>query len=108
MKFSVDHHFIYITVHADENKQQLQLYYKLMEDDLEEITKEWSVGLLVPVNLAEISNVDSPETATDILGPRNKNRKEEVHDLDSTSMKTASISAEQGGDGREIDGTEFE
>jgi hypothetical protein len=60
MKFSVDRHFIYITVRADEHKQQLQSYYKLMEDDLEEITKEWSVDLLVPVDPAEMSDVDSP------------------------------------------------
>jgi hypothetical protein len=45
MKFSVDHHFIYITVRGDEHKQQLQSYYKLTEDDLEEITKEWSTDI---------------------------------------------------------------
>jgi hypothetical protein len=40
-----------------------------MEDDLEEITKEWSVDLLVPVNPTEISDVDSPEATHDIPGP---------------------------------------
>jgi hypothetical protein len=41
MKFSVDRHFIYITPRADEHHQQLHSYYKLTEEDLEEITKEW-------------------------------------------------------------------
>jgi hypothetical protein len=69
MKFSVDRHFIYITTCTDENKQQLQSYYKLMEDDLEEITKEWSVDLLVPANPVKISDVDSLEEAHNIPGP---------------------------------------
>ena len=59
MKFSVDRHFIYITARVDEHKQQLQSYYKLTEDDLEEITKEWSVDLLIPANPVEMSDVDS-------------------------------------------------
>jgi hypothetical protein len=52
MKFSADRHFLYITTHADEHKQQLQSYYRLTEEDLEEITKEWSVDLLVPADPA--------------------------------------------------------
>jgi hypothetical protein len=44
MKFNVDHHFIYIIVCADEHKQQLQSYYKLKEEELEEIKKDWSSG----------------------------------------------------------------
>lgn len=40
MKFSADRHFIYITARSNEHKQQLQSYYKLTEEDLEEITKE--------------------------------------------------------------------
>jgi hypothetical protein len=103
MKFSMDRHFIYITACADEHKQQLQSYYKLMEDDLEEITKEWSVDLLVPVDPAEMSDVDSPETASDTAGPSKIKKTEEVHDLDSASVKTASISAEKGGDGTEVE-----
>jgi hypothetical protein len=43
--------------------KELQSYYKLMEEDLEEITKEWSADLLIPANPAEISNIDSPENA---------------------------------------------
>jgi hypothetical protein len=103
MKFSADRHFIYITAHADEHHQQLQSYYKLTEDDLEEITKEWSVDLLVPVDPTEMSDVDSPETASDTARPSKIKKTEEVDDLDSASIKTTSISAEQGGDGTEIE-----
>jgi hypothetical protein len=40
MKFHVDRHFIYITVFLDEHKEEIQSYYKLTEEDLEEITKD--------------------------------------------------------------------
>jgi hypothetical protein len=33
----------------------------LTEEDLEEITKEWSVDLLVPADPTDMSDVDSPE-----------------------------------------------
>jgi hypothetical protein len=61
MKFSADRHFTYITAHGDEHKQQLQSYYKLTEDDLEEITKEWSVDLLVAADPADMSDEEIPE-----------------------------------------------
>jgi uncharacterized protein YsxB (DUF464 family) len=48
LKFSADQHFIYITMRANEHKEQLQLYYKITEEDLEEITKDWSVDILIP------------------------------------------------------------
>jgi hypothetical protein len=108
MKFNVEHHFIYITAHADEHKQQLQSYYKLTEDDLEYITKEWSVDLLVLADPVEMYDVDSPKTAMDIPGPSKIKKNEEFHYLDSASMKTTSISADKGGDGVEIDGAEVE
>jgi hypothetical protein len=38
MNFSTNRYFIYMTARADEHKQQLQSYYKLTEEDLEEIT----------------------------------------------------------------------
>jgi hypothetical protein len=106
MKFSMDSHFIYITVRAYEHKQQLQCYYKFSEDELEDITKEWSVDLLVPMDPAEISNVDSPETATNIPRPSKTKETEEVHDLDNASVKTTSILAEKGRDRWHISGTE--
>jgi hypothetical protein len=40
VKFHADKHFIYITAHGDKHKEVLQSYYKLTEEDLEEITKE--------------------------------------------------------------------
>jgi uncharacterized protein YsxB (DUF464 family) len=47
--FYTDRHFIYITTHRDEHKEELQSYYKLIEEDMEEITKEWPTEFLVPV-----------------------------------------------------------
>jgi hypothetical protein len=55
-----------------------------------------------------MSDIDSLETVHDTPRPSKIKKTEEVHDLDSASMKTASISADQGGDGGEIDGTEVE
>jgi hypothetical protein len=105
MKFSVDRHFIYITACAHEHKKQLQSYYKLTKEDLEEITKDWSADLLITTDPAEISNLDNLETASNTPRPRKIKKNEEVHDLDNASMKNASISAKQGGYDREIDGT---
>jgi hypothetical protein len=42
----------------------------LTEEDLEEITKEWSVDLLILVDPMEISDSDSPKAMRDTLGPR--------------------------------------
>jgi hypothetical protein len=103
----MDHHFTYITACADEHEQQLQSYYKLTDEDLEQITKEWSTNL-VPVDPAEISNVESLEAIMDTLGPSKTKRDDEVQDIHSTSMKTTSISPAQGGDGEELGGTEVE
>jgi hypothetical protein len=64
----------------------------LTEDDLEEITKEWSTKLLIPADPAEIFDIDSPEAAHDTLGPSKKKNNEETQDVSSTSVKTASIS----------------
>jgi hypothetical protein len=78
MKFSADKHFLYITARTDEHKKNLQSYYRLREEDLEEITKEWSVDLLVPTNPAKIFDVDSPETVQDIPGPNMRHKINEV------------------------------
>jgi hypothetical protein len=103
MKFSADRHFIYITVCVDEHKQQLQSYYKLKEKDLEEITKDWSLDLLIPADPAEISNIDSPKTVQDTPGPSRTKKTEEVQELGSASVKNTSISPYQGGDGEDLD-----
>jgi hypothetical protein len=39
-KFRIDRNFIYITVRGDEHREEIQSYYKLTEEDMEEITKE--------------------------------------------------------------------
>jgi hypothetical protein len=86
MKFSVDRHYNYITSRADEHKQQIQSYYELMEEDLEEITKEWSTDLLIPENPVEISDIDSPKVAQDTPRPSKINKTDEVQDLSSASV----------------------
>jgi hypothetical protein len=49
-KSYVDRHFIYINARGDKHKEELQSYYKLTEEDKEEITKEWPVYFLVLVD----------------------------------------------------------
>jgi hypothetical protein len=34
-KFHTDRHFIYIIAHSDERKEELQSYYKLIDEDME-------------------------------------------------------------------------
>jgi hypothetical protein len=58
VNFYADKHFIYITAHKDEQKQELQSYYKLTEEDMEEITKEWPTKFLIPVDQVELSDLD--------------------------------------------------
>ena len=58
VKFHVDRNFIYIATHEDENNKDLQSYYKLTEEDMEEITKEWLAEFLVPVKQTELSDPD--------------------------------------------------
>jgi hypothetical protein len=104
MNFNVERHFIYITTRADEHKQQLQSYYKLTEEDIKEITKDWSTNLLIPVNPAELFDIDSPKTISDTSGPSKTKKSEEVQEVDSASVRTTSITPDEGGDGEEIDG----
>jgi hypothetical protein len=80
----------------------------LTEEDLEEITKEWSVDLLIPTDPMEISDIDSPEVVHDTPRSRKTKKNEDGQDVSNTSAKTTSISVEQGGDGREIDGVVVE
>jgi hypothetical protein len=62
VKFRADRHFIYITTQRDEHKEELQSYYKLTEEDMEEITKKWPADLLIPVDQAELSDPDLIES----------------------------------------------
>jgi hypothetical protein len=108
MKFNADHHFTYITTRADEQKQQLQSYYMLTEDDLEEITKEWSTDLLVAADPVEMSDVDSPEAMTDTPGTHKTKKEVEVQYIHNTSTKTSLLSPAKGGDDEELGGTKVE
>jgi uncharacterized protein YsxB (DUF464 family) len=107
-KFRVDRHFIYITARRDEHKEELQSYYKLTEEDMEEITKEYPEEFLVPVEQTELSDPDligSPVvTHKEYDAPNNnkKKKKEEVQEIHSASEETASDSPEGGG-GDEVD-----
>jgi hypothetical protein len=58
VKFHVDRHFIYITVCRNEHKEVLHSYYKLIDEDLEEITKEWPAELLIHVDPTELSDTE--------------------------------------------------
>jgi hypothetical protein len=71
----------------------------MIKEDLEEITKDWLTDLLVLAYPTKISDIDSPETTSDTPRPSKIKKTKEVHDLDNASVKTSSISVEQGGDG---------
>jgi hypothetical protein len=58
-KFYVDPHFIYITARRYENKEELQSYYKLIDEDTEQITKEWREEFLAHVADVELSNINT-------------------------------------------------
>jgi hypothetical protein len=65
MKFHTDRHFIYINARVDEHKEELQSYYKLTEEDLKEIIKDWSTEFLIPADPTEMFNpeLDIPKAA---------------------------------------------
>jgi hypothetical protein len=104
MKFRADQHFIYITVHADEHKEELQSYYKLTEEDLEEITKDWFAELLIPTDPVEMSDpklIGSSEATHeehDTPGTNRRKKTEEVQNLSNASEETALESPGRGGD----------
>jgi hypothetical protein len=89
MKFHVDRNFIYITTREDENKEELQSYYNLTKEDLEEITKEWPTKFLIPVAMAELSDpnlIGSPVVTREEYNAPNssiKKKKEDVQELSS-------------------------
>jgi hypothetical protein len=58
MKFCADRHFIYITTRTDEIKEEIQSYYKITEEDLEEITKEWPIEFLILIDQEELFDPD--------------------------------------------------
>jgi hypothetical protein len=65
VKFRTDRNFNYITTRRDESKEELQSYYKLTKEDMEEITKEWPTEFFVLVKDAVEDAEPSEETAPD-------------------------------------------
>jgi hypothetical protein len=104
LKFHTDIHFIYITARGDENKEILQSYYKLTEEELEEITKKWHVELLIPVDPIEMSDpklIKIPmitREGNDTPGTSRRKKTEEVQQLRSALEETALDSLRGGGD----------
>jgi hypothetical protein len=104
MKLLTDSHFIYIISRADESKEELQSYYNLTEEDLEEITKEWPTEFLIPVDQAALSdpNLIGSLVVTreeyDAPSSSRKKKKEDVQEIHSTSKESALDSPSGGGD----------
>jgi hypothetical protein len=104
VKFHTDRHFIYITVHGYKHKEEMQSYYKLTKEDMEEITKEWLAKFLIPIDQAELSEPDLIRILVvtheeyDAPNSSRRKKKEEVHDLNSASEETASDSPRGEGD----------
>ena len=77
------------------------MYYKLTEEDLEEITKDWSAYLLISAEPVEMSDpeLDSPEATHkehNTPGTSRRKKTKKVQDLSSASGRTASVSPEWG------------
>jgi hypothetical protein len=109
INFSAYRHFIYLTSCVNENKEQLQSYYKLTEEDLEEITKEWSANLLIPANLAEVSDIDNLVGVQNTPRPsktkktKKTNKDEDIQDVDRISIRTTSVTPEKGSNGEDLE-----
>jgi hypothetical protein len=104
IKFCADRHFIYITARANEHKEELQSYYKLTEEDIEEIIKDWLADLLISVDPAEMSDPEliGSSKAThkehDTPGTNRWKKIEEVQNLSSALDETSLVSPRRGGD----------
>jgi hypothetical protein len=107
--FRAERHFIYITARRDENKEELQSYYKLTEEDMGEITKELPVEFLVPVEQTELFDPDligSPmvtrEEYNRPCSAKKKKMKEEVQEINNASENTIADSPRGGGGSDEV------
>jgi hypothetical protein len=100
----------------DENKEELQSYYNLTDEDMENITKEWSKEFLVHVADAELSDTDTigslMVTQVDHVGKssetKKKKKQEEVQDIESDEEDNAfeekgSGSLRGGGEDKQMD-----
>jgi hypothetical protein len=68
---------------VDEHKEELQSYYNLMEEDLEDITKDWSADLLIPVEPIEMSDfeLDSSKATHKEHGTPRPNRRKKTKEF---------------------------
>jgi hypothetical protein len=104
MKFHVDMHFIYITAHGDERKEELHYYYKLTTEELEKIIKDKPAKLLIPADSTELSESyligNSVVTCEEYEAPssKKKKKKQDVQEIHNTSEETTSQSPRGGGD----------
>jgi hypothetical protein len=104
MKFRTDRNFIYIIACADENKEELQYYYKLTTEDLEEIIKDWPAECLIPTDPTELSDPDLignlvvTHKEYDAPSSSRKKKKQYVQEVKSSSEETTSKSPSRGGD----------
>jgi hypothetical protein len=100
-KFCADRHFIYITARRDESKEELQSYYKLTDEDMEEITKEWPKKFLVPVEDAELSDADiigSPlVTRVEHVGQSSAKKKKKKIEVQSIEIDEEDNASEEDG-----------
>jgi hypothetical protein len=82
---------------GDESKEEMQSYYNLTKEDMEEITKEWPAKFLVPVENAELSepNIIGIPLVTRVehdgqSNAKKKKKKDEVQDIESDEKDNAS------------------
>jgi hypothetical protein len=70
---------------GDEHKEELQSYYKLTKEDMEEITKEWPSEFLVPIEQTELSDPNLigslVVTREEYEGPSNKKKKKKKEEV---------------------------
>jgi hypothetical protein len=70
------------------------------------------VDLLISADPAEMSDIDNPEAAHDKPRPsktkktKKSKNDEEIQDVDNRSIRTASITPEQGGNGEDLEEVE--
>jgi hypothetical protein len=104
MKFCANRHFIYITTRADKSKEKIQSYYKITEEDMEKITKEWPAEFLIPVNQVALSDPNLigilvvTHEEYDTPSSSRKKKKEDVQEMHNISEETTSNSPIEGGD----------
>jgi hypothetical protein len=90
-------HILFISLHRDESKEELQSYYKMTDEDMEQIMKEWPEEFLALVDDAELSDPDiigSPLVTRFEHGGQSsvkkKKKKEEVQNIETDEEDSAS------------------